>query len=153
MIPNGLIFQYNNKNVIFRSLILILPFADNIINDIQYLEIDASFKAIKPYSYCIFHGVIFNSSTLFALSNAPRESLELFELLFDGLKIFKLNFSLYEKLPVLSDMGSSIIPFCKKHNMFHYFCHRHLMEYFGQRSSFGRWVKKILNCLRKLTIT
>lgn len=111
MIPNGLIFQYNNKNVIFRSLILILPFADNIINDIKYLEIDASFKATKPYSYCIFHGVIFNSSTPFALSIAPRESLELFELLFVGLKFFKLNFSLYEKLPVLSDMGSSIISF------------------------------------------
>lgn len=147
---NGSIFTHNNVSKVLKGLVYIMPWAVEIVRKMHFLEIDASFKAIRPYNYCIFHCVIYNSSIPFALSIYPTEKAQLYELLFDGLSHFKIDSGSFEKKHVLSDMGDAIISFSKKHFMQNHFCHRHLIEAFGANSGFGFWVRKILKCKTKI---
>lgn len=140
----GFLFQIEDSQTILKSLIWIMPWAVRIIDKIHYIELDASYKAVRPYYYCVYHGVYFNSSIPFALSIYPSESEELFELLFIGLDKFKLNSKPFESKQVLSDMGPAIISFSKNHFYSNNFCHRHIIERFGANCGMGFWVAKIL---------
>lgn len=123
-----------------------MPWASYVVNHIQFLEIDASYKAVRPYNYCIFHGVLYNSSIPFGISIYPTEKTDLYELLFDALEHFKINKKDFENKHVLSDMNDAIIAFSKNHSMQNHFCHRHIIEVFGSNSGFSIWVTKLLNC-------
>lgn len=140
----GFLFQIENKQAILKSLIWIMPWAVRIIDKIHYIELDASYKAVRPYYYCVYHGVFYNSSIPFAISLHPSESEELYELLFIGLDKFRLNSKPFESKQVLSDMGTAIISFSKKHFYSNNFCHRHIIERFGANCGMGFWVAKIL---------
>lgn len=142
----GCLINFNKTEKILRNIIWIMPWAYPIIDYVQYLELDASFKASKPYSYAIFHGILFNSSIPFALSISPVESIELFEMFFIGLKKFKLNEKKFENKYMLSDMGPALISFSKLHSMILYFCHRHIIENFGANCGIGLWAQKLLRC-------
>lgn len=141
----SLIFKYNNSDMVFSELIWIMPWFVDIKDQIQYLEIDASFKAVKPYAFCIFHSILNNSSIPIALSISPHECQNLYELFFECCKKYELDDDL-SNIPVLSDMGDCIIAFCKHHGLANFFCHRHIIQNFGPRSSFGIWAAKILKC-------
>ena len=143
-IKKGFVFKVDQKYKVIKSFIWIAPWAQSIIDKINYLELDGSFKATRPYTYCIFHGVHFNSSIPFAVSLHFTESSELYELLFVGLRKFHLKTEPFENKQILSDMGDSIISFSKKHFMTNNFCHRHLIEHFGPKSGLGLIVIKIL---------
>lgn len=143
-LTKSLIFKYKDKDIIFNKLIWIMPWFPDIKDQIQYLEIDASFKALKPYAFCIFHGIIYNSSIPIGLSISPTECQKLYELFYEGCDFFKLDSNF--EIPVLSDMSDSIIAFCKNHNLENFFCHRHIIQDFGPNSSFGNWSSKILRC-------
>lgn len=127
-------------------MIYIMPWAVEVAKRIDFLEIDASFKAVRPYNYCIFHGVNFNSSIPFAVSIFPTEKEDLYELLFDGLSHFMINSECFEGKHVLLDLGDAILLFSKRHMIVNHFCHRHIIEIFGSKSCFGIWVRKILKC-------
>ena len=58
----GCVVNIKNDDKILRSIVWIMPWAFEIIEKMHYLELDASFKATKPYAYSIFHAVIYNSS-------------------------------------------------------------------------------------------
>ena len=78
----GCLINIEGVDQVIRSVTWISPWAQKIQKKIQYLEIDASFKAVKPYAYCIFHGVVYNSSIPFALTLYPTEDTKLYESLF-----------------------------------------------------------------------
>lgn len=136
----------DGKKKIITKMLWLLPYATKIIDKTHYLEIDASFKACKPFKYCIYHAIIFNVSLPLALSIAPEESASLYEMLFLGCQKHLIRTEIFEKKEVLSDMGSAIKAFCDKHKMKKNYCHRHMIEAFGARSCFGIWVTKILKC-------
>lgn len=50
-------FNYNSKfgRRCLQSLIWIFPWALSSIGNIQYQQIDGSFRHVKPYKYCLFH--------------------------------------------------------------------------------------------------
>lgn len=145
----GCIINIDGNDKVLRSIVWIMPWFTQILNTIQFLELDASFKACRPYAFSIFHGIIFNSTIPFALTIGPSENEELFEILYTSFKKFNFNQNLLENKQVLSDMGPSIISFCSSHSMVMNFCHRHIIEVFGANSGIGTWVKKILQCNTK----
>lgn len=85
-----------------------LPYATQIINSTQYLEIDASFKACNPFKFCIYHGIIFNVSIHYIFFNCARRISKFLR------NINKKNF---EGKEVLSDMGIFIKTFSEKHKI------------------------------------
>ena len=143
---NSSLVTVADKPRIITSFLWLLPYARSIFKSIHFMEIDASFKACKPFKYCIFHGIFYNVSIPFALSFAPEESTQLYEMLFTGCKKHGLNHDIFEGINVLSDMGTSIKAFCELHNMPKNFCHRHMIESLGARSSFGIWCARLLKC-------
>ena len=136
----GSVFQYEDQAKVLSGLIYIMPWAVDVAKRIDYLEIDASFKAVRPYSYCIFHGIKFNNSIPFAISEFPTEKEDLYELLFEGTSHFKINSNYFERKHALSDLGDSILSFSRRHLMQNHFCHRHIIEIFGAITGFGFWV-------------
>lgn len=143
---DGFAFKFNNDFAFIKNIIWIMPWALEVINYMHYLQIDASFYALKPYKFCIYHSIYFNSSFPFALSIGPKENRFLYNLLFDGLNKFCLNKNVFENKVVLSDLGSPIKKFCKLHSNIQYFCHRHIIQIFGPKSSLGIWVARLLRC-------
>lgn len=140
----GCLINIEGVDQVIRSVTWISPWAQKIQKKIQYLEIDASFKAFKPYAYCIFHGVVYNSSIPFALTLYPTEDTKLYESLFLGLNKFHTDTCDFENHNVLSDLGPATESFCNMHSMSIKLCHCHIIERFGARFGFGTWVRKIL---------
>lgn len=140
----GCLLNINGNNQVIRSVVWIAPWAARIQKMIQYIEIDASFKAVRPYAYCIFHGVIYNSSIPYAITLYPTEETKLYESLFLGLKKFHIESSDFENKNILSDLGTAIEAFSNLHSMSIKLCHRHIIERFGPKSGICTWVRKIL---------
>ena len=130
--------KFKSENVFEEnSFAWILPFADEIIQKIQYLQIDASFSAFPNYSFCLWHGIFNNESIPFALTLYPTEKFELSSILFECIKLYNLDENLYKGHVVLADMGKAIKSFCNIYNMPRFICHRHLIEKFGANSPLG----------------
>ena len=143
---NSSLITVDDKPKIITSFLWLLPYAISTIYNIHLIEIDASFKACKPFKYCIYQGIYYNASIPLALSFAPEESQSLYELIFTGCKKHQLKCKHLEGINVLSDMGISIKAFCDSHNMIKNFCHRYIIEHFGARSVFGIWARRLLKC-------
>lgn len=145
-VGRGIYLKINNKQNVLKDFIWIMPWAFNVISKSQYMQIDASFFALRPYKYCIYHSIYYNASIPIALSINPKENTYLYNLLFKGLSKFNLNKTVFENLYILSDIGSAIKKFCIEHSNHQYFCHRHIIEIFGAKSALGIWAARILKC-------
>ena len=143
-IPGRWIIYKNQKNGIVKfddiyvdSIIWISPWAENILNSFEYMQLDASFKLMRPGCYSIPLMVKFNQSLPIGFSIALSEKDELYDRFFD-------NLSSIPKLNVLCDLGKSLESTCRKHNFNRFVCHRHLIELFNPRSLTGFLITKIL---------
>ena len=138
------IIELDSKSKVLASCIWIMPWIEKVLSQIHYLEIDASFYAIEPYKYCIFHAITNNSSIPIALSFHPEEDSELYSLIFEGMLNFGLNVNLLFNLEVLSDMHPALKKFCNDYNLNINFCHRHIIGHFSGHSSLGIWAARLL---------
>ena len=129
-----------------HSIIIIFPWSLEILNMTHYFELDASFKGMKPYKYCVSQAIFFNESIPLSISVAPQENEELYQSIFDVFNILSENNIDWKTKSVLSDMGKAIISTCKKFGVNHYFCHRHLIEHFNPKSVLGIYARKLLKC-------
>lgn len=129
-----------------KYFIWIMPWVKTTLMRPQYLQLDASFYALKPYCYCIFHSIYYNCSCPFAITIFPSEKFRLYDLFFKGINIFNINIPNLANTPVLSDMNEALKKFCKKYLFKHYYCHRHIIEALGAKSAFGIWGTRILKC-------
>lgn len=136
--------ELNSKEKVLVSCIWVMPWIEKVLSQIHYLEIDASFFAIEPYKYCIFHAITNNSSIPIALSFHPEEASELYSLIFEGMSNFSLNINLLKNLEVLSDMHPALKKFCNDYNLSINFCHRHIIGHFCGHSSLGIWATRLL---------
>lgn len=158
-VPGKILFKYqkpghggytfkckNGDFITVNSFIWLFPWSTEIIQKIHYLQIDASFHAFPDYSFCLWHGIYYNETIPFALSVYPTEKFELFSLLFECCKYYKIDEKLFKGKIVLSDMGDSIKLFCTTFNMPQFICHRHLIENFGSSSPLGMMVARLIRC-------
>lgn len=140
--------KFQNKSVLMFAWIP--PTTKWIIEQdiIRYNEIDATFKSQRPYAGFCFEGVNHNSGIPLIYSIAPTESLRAYEFAMDCLGDFAKRESISRETlteHVLADMGSCIKSFCKNHKKKHYFCVRHLQQFYGPNSIFSPLIEIICN--------
>lgn len=111
----------------------------------HYIELDASFKATKPYCYTCVNSIVYNESVTIALAVGITESSELYERAYRAIERAGVDSRILNKIPVLSDMGKGLSTFCTNRSIPQYFCHRHLLESFGE-PLLRNWVRRILEC-------
>ena len=128
-----------------QRLTWVCAWASSRIDDTQYIELDASFKATKPYCYCCVNSILNNESITIALTIGISESSNLYEETYAALERAGINTYVLNKFPVLSDMGVGLYAFCTNRALMQFICHRHIIESFGNKI-LRNWVRRLLNC-------
>lgn len=129
-----------------HTLTIIFPWAIDNLKKSHYIELDASFDAAKPYSYCITQGIYFNESIPLAISIAPSECTALYQMFFDKINELTEGSVNWSEKAILSDMGTALKSIGQKYNINHFFCHRHILEHFGSLSPLGFFCRRLLKC-------
>ena len=139
-------YQKNvNENEI-RYLSIIFPWSLDVLNISHYLEFDGSFFAMRPYTFCLAHGIYFNESLPLSITVAPTESKELYQMIIDHFNDLYPNVIKWDKKTILSDMGGSIQSVCAKNKIKQYFCQRHILQHFGSSSVLAIFANRLLQC-------
>jgi hypothetical protein len=124
---------YQDKEVV--QITYIHPLAISIVQNATYYQIDASFKALRPYAYSIPLGIIQNEALPLGLQMSPSEKGVLYGAFFKHLEEVIHHFSdhgfSFEYCAFLSDQGKGLIKFVEEINGRHYYCYRHLIEAVG----------------------
>ena len=129
----------------FHSMIHLDASYDYLIQNGDFIELDASFEVFKPYVYCIPSIIIKNESFPFGLVIGPTESMDLYDTIYTTIK--ELNESLFQKLiklPLLSDEGKALQALANKYELLHFLCYHHLIQKFGASSAMGLLVSELL---------
>jgi hypothetical protein len=124
----------------------VAPWARSVLESgfVQYVELDASFYAIRPYAYIIPFAIIANYGIPLGLAVAPSEREEAYRLFDESLKRIGLGAGLVELTPVLSDQGKALIAYCKGYEFRHFFCFRHFLELLGSGTYVAMLARRLL---------
>ena len=107
---------------------------------------DASFRCLDPYCFCVLNGIHKNESYPIGLSVCPTELELLYQLFVNVGIMIGIDENDWQQKCLLSDMGTALIAFANNNCQFHYFCHRHIYEFFGSNSALYCFVSKLLKC-------
>ena len=129
-----------------HSLIFVNSKFSELINESNFIEIDASFDALDPFVYCIPLAIIHNESFPLGVSVGPTENSMLYTQFFELIqKIDNETFKILKEKPFLADEGAAIAKACNDLGFeFLFKCYRHLIEKFGSSSVLGILVRKLL---------
>lgn len=127
-----------------QTIVVLFPWAYEILKQSDFLEMDASFKGSKPYTFCLQSAIYSNESYPLELSIYPSESQQLYSAFVQFGKIIGIQEEEWKEKVLLSDMGGSLISFAKEYLHDYYFCQRHIIELFGPCSGLYTFVRKIL---------
>jgi hypothetical protein len=100
-------------------------------NCVQYVELDASFYALRPYAYIIPFAVYRNFGIPIGLIVVPTERAEAYQLYDDGVCATGVDPRILHRHPLLSDEGSALSAYAAKNRILQYFCFRHRLELLG----------------------
>lgn len=139
---NGLQISEDHE---IQRITWICAWASERLRETQYIELDTSFKATKPYVYCCVHSIINNESIIIGITITTTESSKLYEETYLAFEKSGINSTLLNRIPVLTDMGTGLFTFCSNRNIKQFLCHRHMLETFGN-PIFKSWVKRLLEC-------
>lgn len=129
-----------------RYMSIVFPWSLEVLEKSHYIELDASFYAMKPYKYCITQAIYFNESLPITISIAPSEEIALYQNVIDHLNQYS-NYSInWNDKIVLSDIGNSIESVCKRNHITQFLCHRHILEHFGSSCVLSFFVNRLLKC-------
>ena len=139
-IKNLLIFE--GRQV--QYLVWIAPWCHAFLSYFSgYFQIDASFKALAPYTYSVPTMVINNASIPLGIVLGPSESFHLFDLFYNFNQSILPSID-FKKFPILSDEGLAIQSFANHYELIHFFCFRHLIEKVGSNSILGEITRRLL---------
>jgi hypothetical protein len=139
---------FRGKEVV--QLTFIHPKALDVIQESQYLQLDASFHAVHPYVYSIPLGMIFNNALPLGIQLSPTEKEEHYTLFYDRLsKLIEktLGPQFLNRLasqPILSDEGTGLAAFCRSKSLRQFNCYRHLLESIGASTPAGLITRRLL---------
>ena len=144
------LIQLDENQYVF-GLSWIFPWAASLLFSCNYncYMIDATFKALKPYTLLMLLIIINNESLPIGLSVSPTETANSYGRLWDHLiqccKIFNIDINYFIKQKTfLADLGTAIKKFINDNNFNIKYCHRHFIEKFGSSSIIGNWVSRII---------
>jgi hypothetical protein len=126
----------------------IAPWARRLLmmGGVQYLELDASFHAVRPYVYAIPFAVIANYGIPLGLIMTPTERQESYELFYEGARRVGVDSAVVDVLPLLSDEGLGLIAYARAHRLSHYFCFRHRLELLGSGTFVALLARRLFFC-------
>jgi hypothetical protein len=123
---------YRDRQVI--TLAWLAPWAMDILRIAQYMELDASFRALSPFAYCIPMAVKANVGIPIGIVVAPSERQEMYNLFAATLFRHGLSPDELKNLPLLSDSGSALAAYALIYQPEHYECFRHFLESLGSKT-------------------
>ena len=107
------------------------PWATQAMEHCTHVQIDASFKAAKPYVFYVPQAVIANRGLAYGLAIAPTEREDLY---FHFHRLLKFQETGLPHPPALADLGTAISGFARESEVPLFMCHRHLLEAIGSAS-------------------
>jgi ankyrin repeat protein len=127
------LFCYGSEVV---TLTWVAPWTQNLLQcgAIQYVELDASFYALRPYIFIVPLAIIANYAIPMGLIMAPTEREESYRLFDEAMTSIHLGPGLVHDWPILSDEGQALNAYCRGHEDQHYFCFRHRLELLGSNT-------------------
>jgi hypothetical protein len=133
----------DTENVV--TFVWIAPWALDEFQKCNFVELDTSFRALRPYVYCVPMAIRSNESFPLGILVGPSESIEFYNLFFHAMRSLIRDKggdpNDLERKPYLSDEHPALVAVCSR--MTHFFCLRHLIEKFGSHSFLGRLVKRL----------
>ena len=118
----------------------------SIIEQSNYIELDATFDYFKPYIVSVPLGIISNESFPLGFSMGPTENKILYSQFYECVKQYNLDiFQKMVSLALLSDMGSALKSLAKEYNIInHFYCYHHIIKSFGASTNLGKLVDTLL---------
>jgi hypothetical protein len=97
-----------------------------------FFELDASFRALKPYVYIVPTLVVANYGVPLGIVVTPTERATSYRLFWENIDGCEIQTEVYSR-PLLSDKGAALIAYGEAHRR-HWFCFRHILESLGSRT-------------------
>jgi hypothetical protein len=139
----GARYLYHGKALL--AFTWIAPWAVPMFYQCDYMELDGSFKGAWPYVYSTPQAIRWNEALPFGMSIHLTEDFLLFDYFHQDLRsVVPPGCPPFPQQPVLSDKGGGIAAFCRHHQLWHLFCHRHLIENAKANSALGFLVARAL---------
>jgi hypothetical protein len=123
------------------ALIWIPPWTITTFQKCNYIELDTSFHALRPYVYSVPLAIHANESFPLALIIGLVESIKLYRLFIDAMSCIGIPEELLFTKPFLTDQHKALISVCEQG--IHFKCLRHLIENFGSNSFIGQIVRRL----------
>ena len=73
----------DNEKSQLHKISIVFPWAKYYFYGSHYLELDASFTAVKPYAFCVAQGIIVNESIPLSITITLSESIEIYQTTLD----------------------------------------------------------------------
>jgi ubiquitin C-terminal hydrolase len=125
------------------ALIWIPPWATSAYRAASHIQLDCSFRATRPFAYCVPQAIIRNEAVPLGFIMTPTESCFTYTTFMEELWSLMPDVA-WKPPPILSDQGPGLIAFCNLKSIMQYFCHRHLIEKFGSSSAAGMLAARVL---------
>jgi hypothetical protein len=131
--------KFQSKSVV--SFTWVPPWAVDTFKKCRFIELDTSFRALKPYVYSIPMGIHANESFPLAVVVGLSESIELYDLFFQAMLKSGVSGEELHAKPFVTDQHPALMSACV-HSP-HFLCLRHLIESFGSNSFTGQIVRRL----------
>jgi hypothetical protein len=97
-----------DNNTYIESISWLAPWTVNVIHMVNYIELDASFYALKPFVYSIPTGIYRNKSIPLGIFIFKTECAEMYRMFFRMLLNYGIELSLLQSKGNLTDEGKAI---------------------------------------------
>jgi hypothetical protein len=145
--PAQLPLTYDGKSVV--ALCWVAPWAPGLLqmpaDQIPaFFELDASFRALRPYAYIVPTMVVANYGVPLGIVLTPTERARSYELFWEASDEWDIERDVRAR-PLLSDKGSAITAYGQCHYR-HWFCFRHILESLGSRTYVAILAHRLMFC-------
>ena len=140
-------FTFKGESIAFFCWIH--PYFNNFLNKCYAIELDTTFKVLKPFKTCIPQLIVKNTGVPLGIISGPSESFYLYSMLFESLLILdktKNLFQKFQKMSYVTDEHSCFGKLETKYNLNIYKCFTHLIRSVGASSALAFLLRDILYC-------
>jgi hypothetical protein len=123
-------------------LAVVFPSARSVLQESQDIELDATFKAVRPYVLWVPLAIIAKESFPIAFVMALTERRGLSKVFADF--VYQLEISGFTEKLMLSEEGAALYASASGINATHFLCYRDILEGFGSRTFLARIAHALL---------
>jgi hypothetical protein len=133
-----------NEQTYINSISWLAPWTKSVFESLNFIELDASFWALRPFVYSIPTGIIQNKSIPLGLFLFKSENAEMYKMFFKMLLDAGIPLAVIRSKGYLTDEGTSIYSALHHFSCTRYSCYRHLIEKMGSATILGIITRRLL---------